>query len=476
MAKDSWLPRRYELQSGARLRSVLCTGKDWQLASTYGYTRVLLARAELVQRWIELKLLDDTVFSLLPFGQETFLALESGKRYSLFSLASGETLKNKVDALAFAAALKETRKLLEKVSFHDAIYVEQYSRLLPTWTETPPVDDETLLGLCLTGGVALPATDLRRLTNLTGWPTEDLRQIVTAAGFPVSADGSELVRHREVSDMPQGKARPAPEETVSHLRDSKVFCLPGRPKLEAFLREHVIDIVAHPERYAAMGIGFPSAIILHGPPGCGKTYAAERLVEFLGWPCYCMDSGSVGSPYIHETSKKIAELFDKAMENAPSVLIIDEMESYLTNRQASLSGGVYHVEEVSEFLRRIPEASKKKVLVIAMTNVLDMLDPAILRRGRFDHIVEVGMPTRDEVTSLVASLLENLPKDPNLDLGHLIDALTGKPLSDTAFLIHEAARITAKKGKTFVDQESINDVLNEFSERKENSSTRLGFV
>lgn len=200
----------------------------------------------------------------------------------------------------------------------------------------------------------------------------------------------------------------------------------------------------------------------------------ERLVEFIDWPSYSIDSNSVGSPYIHETSKKISEIFDKAIDSAPSVVVIDEMESFLTHRRSGASSGLHHVEEVAEFLRRIPEAIKNKVLIIAMTNVIDMIDPAILRRGRFDHIIEVGMPSRVEVASLIDSLLNKLPKGEDLKMEKILDALTGKALSDSAFIIREAARLAAKAGKTQLDQESVDAALNCLPKHREN--IRIGFV
>jgi SpoVK/Ycf46/Vps4 family AAA+-type ATPase len=101
-----------------------------------------------------------------------------------------------------------------------------------------------------------------------------------------------------------------------------------------------------------MGIDFPSAIVLHGPPGCGKTFAVERLVEFLDWPSFSIDSNSVGSPYIHQTSKKVSEVFEKAIDSAPSIVVIDEMESFLSERRSDNISGLHHVEEVAEFLKR----------------------------------------------------------------------------------------------------------------------------
>ena len=160
------------------------------------------------------------------------------------------------------------------------------------------------------------------------------------------------------------------------------------------------------------------------------------------------------------------------MDNAPSVIVIDEMESFLSDRQIGGTSGLYHVEEVAEFLRRIPEAIRNKVLVIAMTNLIDMIDPAILRRGRFDHIIEVGMPSRIEVGSLLDSLLDKLPKAKDLNMETILDALTGKALSDSAFVVREAARLAAKAGKSQIDQESLNAALQSLPKDKDKKSKR----
>ena len=484
MAKDLWLPKGYKLPDGSKLRSLLYSGDEWQIFDTNGSSNILLTRPELARRWTEGGFLDEDLLGEISFGTKTIRSLSSHKKYTLAPVENGKSPESKVDALAFAFALKESRKLLEDVSFHDAVYVEQYSRLLPVWTLTPHVDDEVVLGTWITGGVVISTESFRRLTNLTGWmPAGDLAEIVKAAGFTVPADAGLLVKRKPASHsktdskaaITKEAVEPEQPQSPEKPAEAKVFRLPGRPVLEGFFNEHVIDIIFNAEKYQAMGIDFPSAIVLHGPPGCGKTFAVERLVEFIDWPSYSIDSNSVGSPYIHETSRKISEVFGKAIDGAPSVIVIDEMESFLSDRRSGSSSGLHHVEEVAEFLRRIPEAIKNKVLIIAMTNMIEMIDPAILRRGRFDHIIEVGMPSREEVASLVDSLLSKLPRAEHLNMDKIFDALTGRALSDSAFVMREAARLAAKSGKTKLDQESIEAALNSLPKDQEKKSRRIGF-
>lgn len=478
MAKDLWLPQGYELADGAKVRTLRFSGEDWQVFDTDGSDCLLLAKSELVQKWNAAGLLDESLFGEIAFGGVSFQSLLSHKRYALSPVEGGKSPDSKVDAIAFSSALKGSREFSSDVAFHDAVYVEQYSRLLPTWTLTPQVNDEVVLGTWLTGGVVVSTDSFRRLRNLTGWmPAYDLIDIITAAGLVVPADAGLLAKRKPSPSQTEKKVTPAEVLIESGGEKAKpgLFSLPGRPQIEEFFNEHVIDIIFNSEKYQAMGIEFPSAIVLHGPPGCGKTFAVERLVDFIDWPSYSIDSNSVGSPFIHETSKKISEVFDKAIDGAPSVIVIDEMESFLSDRQSGGTASLHHVEEVAEFLRRIPEAIKSKVLIIAMTNLIDMIDPAILRRGRFDHIVEVGMPSRIEVTSLLASLLSELPKAEDLNMDKILDALTGKALSDSAFVVREAARLAAKAGKNKLDQVSIDNALQRFPEAIEKTRRRIGF-
>ncbi len=484
MAKDLWLPKGYEIAGGLRIHSLLFSGDDWQIFQVHGSGSILITYPELAKKWSDKGFIENSLMREIQFGVASYRILTCHREYMLAPVKDAKPPDSKVDAVAFSIALRESRKISKDVSFHDAIYVEQYSRLLPTWPLTTYVDDDVVLGTWITGGVAISTKSFRRLSNLIGWMTlSDVAEVIAEAGFQISADMRLLVKRKtaikhhleEHTDFPESVAQSEQPEPADKESGARTFSLPGRPHLEEFFNEHVIDIIFNAEKYEALGIEFPSAIVLQGPPGCGKTFAVERLVEFINWPSFSIDSNSVGSPYIHETSKKISEIFDKALDASPSVIIIDEMESFLSDRRAGGGSGLHHVEEVAEFLRRIPEAINNKVLIIAMTNLIELIDPAILRRGRFDHIIEVGMPSRTEVKALLDCLLGKIPIADDIDLSPLLEVLTDKPLSDAAFVVREAARLTAKAGKSQIDQNCITNALASLPKDKEKKGRGVGF-
>ena len=115
------------------------------------------------------------------------------------------------------------------------------------------------------------------------------------------------------------------------------------------------------------------------------------------------------------------------------------------------------------------------MLVVAMTNMIDMIDPAILRRGRFDHVVEVEMPSRDEIKTLLLSLLAKLPVEPDVSLESALSSLCGAPLSDIAFLVRESARLAAKAGKARIDQQSFDDALDRVHRAERKTRPQIGF-
>jgi cell division protease FtsH len=475
MAVDAWLPVGYKLPNGAESRVTLLEGSGWQIVETQGRSRALVVEHDLGRRWIDSGLLTPGLLAPFAFGDRKLFSLSGGRDAMLCSVCDSRSPNTLNEALAFALALKATRDIDKESPLQDAIYVQRFSRLLPSHSISARVEDDVVFGCWLTGGATVSVKSSRRLRHMLSWMSAtQLTEVLRAGGFDIpdrtiDQPGSSTV------ESSTGQVDQLGAASAAKARRAGSFELPGRPELEAFFNEHIIDIVNNRDRYKAFGIPFPSSVVLHGPPGCGKTFAVERLVDFLGWPQFTVEASTVASPYIHETSRKVAEVFDKAMKSAPSVLVIDEMDAFLADRE--MGSGHHRVEEVAEFLRRIPEATANEVLIVAMTNRLDLIDPAILRRGRFDHVVKVDYASAYEVQSLLEKLLAAIPKDDDVDPGLFARELAGRPLSDVAFVIREGSRLAARSGKDRLDQNSLVAAMKSVPSREpENDSPRrIGF-
>ena len=473
---ENWLPIGFSLSESRKLKKTIQEGNGWQIIEVTG-GQGLLVNSSIHEKWIELRLIDSNTFKPIEFGQDNYHFFFCEIEYTLTEIEYGKSPRTKNDAIAFAQSLRESRKICKEVSFRDSIYLESISRLLPTFTLTNPIPDDVILGYWLTGGLSISVNSFRKLKQVITWLNdEDLIQVINNAYI---FDGESLNNGIKAFDTKVHRnAITVMENLVSKqtIEAKENFLLAGRLELTKFFNDHIIDIIKNENRYKLLGIDFPSAVILFGPPGSGKTFAVEKLTDFLGWPMYSIDASSIGSPYIHETSKKIAALFDKAIDNAPSVLVIDEMDAFLSNRDNDF--GQHRIEEVAEFLRIIPKAVENKVLIIGMTNRIDVIDPAILRRGRFDHLIKVDFASSEEIFDMMFASLEKIPKEDGIKLDYISEKLQGRPLSDASFLIREAARLAAKSGKDYVDQESLNLAFQEITavDDKVKLPNKIGFL
>jgi Cdc6-like AAA superfamily ATPase len=454
MPIDPWLPRGFSPIAGLVLQRCVVAESEWQFYDSVTDGRVLVVQASLAKKWISQLLLSPEQVPSFEFGASCFAYIVGGRRYRLEAVDSAESPDDFSECQAFLAAIAGSRKANPQVGHHHAIYLERLSRLLPCYTPAQKTDDAPIAGYWITGGVNVSLTSTRRMRALAPWLSKgQLDSLASALCVP------------RVEITPEADKEVVASDQKSPIRDAgngtllaTDFSLPGRPYLESFFNEHVIDLIRNEERYKSLGIEFPGAVLLHGPPGCGKTFAVEKLVEYLDWPCFSIDSSSIGSPYIHETGKKIAEAFEQASKMSPAIVVIDEIDAFLAARDG-LASGQHRVEEVAEFLRSIPKAAENRVLVIGMTNRLDSLDPAVVRRGRFDHIIEVDMPTEQEVFSLLSAKIAELPCEADIDIPTLAKNLAGRPLSDLGFIVRESCRLAARAGLSSVSNAHLRAAL-----------------
>ncbi|MDO4818160.1 MAG: ATP-binding protein [Akkermansia sp.] len=256
------------------------------------------------------------------------------------------------------------------------------------------------------------------------------------------------------------------------------FRLRGREELEKFLNEQVVDIVNRHAEYSRFGVHFPKGFILEGKPGCGKTFAVERLAEHLKWHVVRIDSGSIGSSFIHATARKIQEKFQEAAEKAPSIVIIDEMEAFTRNR-ANLPGHNTHsAEEVDSFLQCLQTAAERRILVAGMTNHIETIDPAILRTGRLGAHIKVDMPSLQEVEDVLAYALAKLPHA-EFDLHPHAERLLDHPLSDVTHAVDESGMNAARAGHERIEEEDLAHAIDEMLRRQsaeKPGERRFGFA
>ena len=452
--------RGRKIFSGGVVQAARAESDEWGIYTTFADDKLLVVKKKLLSCWEDCGLLAEDIFTRLD-DDENLYYIVALPDYPLYCIKDAPPPTTFNEALYFAEALEESRLLAGKNITEDALYFAELSRLLPTYENSEPLPAELVLGKWLTGGINISTNDFAKLHGATAWlSAAELTSVIKAAGL--------------APDLTEKNEKDLPSQNCGEKISKLPFVLPGRAELTRFFNDYIIDVIKKPELYARMGIDFPGAVLLCGAPGTGKTYAAKELVRYLGWHDFYIDSGTIGSRYIHETSKKTADIFAEAADNAPSVIIIDEMEAFLSHRSAS-GDHIHHTEEVGEFLRMLQSAKEKRVLVIAMTNLLDSIDSAVKRKGRFDHIIEVNLPDENEVAELLRHLTKKLPMAKDADIPTLATKLAGHSMADIDFAVKEAGRRTAKAGRAYIDGATFGEVVEELKE-KANGERVVGFI
>lgn len=460
--------RGSKILNDTKVIELIHNAENYCIYKIEGISYAVYISEELYDTW---KKLDEDVAdfcnSRIIKHEEGYLYV-SAPGYKLYTPIFGPYPEDQEEAMDFARALKVFCDKYPRNIYPNLLYDEKLNLMLPLYTKDETAETASeILGKWLSDGIPVDAINTEKVQVLCQWlEKEDIEEIILAAGIKFDKNNSSsLEKHVENCKT----------EEVNSVSYDEEFQLQGREELTKFFNEQIIDYLRNKEDYNRMGISSLPATLLYGRPGSGKTYAVQQLATYLKLPCFEINSSSVASPYIHDTSKKISEMFSKAIEAAPSILIIDEMEAYLTSRSADSQS--HRVEEVDEFLRNIPKAIESQVIIFAMTNHIDMIDKAVLRKGRFDQIIEVGMPTKKEVLSVLTDSLNKLPCEDNIDLDQYAEILNGRPMSDVAFVIREASRIAVRNRSKVIKDEYIDVVVKELISKKKDKQEqrKIGF-
>jgi transitional endoplasmic reticulum ATPase len=233
----------------------------------------------------------------------------------------------------------------------------------------------------------------------------------------------------------------------------------GMQELKDTIQLDVIDALKDPEGYSEYDLTIPNGMLLYGPPGCGKTFFAERLAEEIGYSFYHLKPSDLQSKYVNASQENVKNLFDEARSTAPSIIFLDELESVVPNRSNT---NVSHMNAavVNEFLVQMNNCGKDGVFVIGATNLPSAIDPAIMRAGRLDKKVYLPVPDGEARGSLFKLYLSKRPTDLGLDYD-LLSSLTEDYASiDIKLICDEAAR-QAKKSKIRISLEHIKQTINQ---------------
>lgn len=225
--------------------------------------------------------------------------------------------------------------------------------------------------------------------------------------------------------------------------------------------EELVEFLKAPKKFTELGARIPKGVLLVGPPGTGKTLLAKAVAGEAGVPFFSISGSDFVEMFVGVGASRVRDLFEQAKKNAPSIVFIDEIDAVGRRRGAGLGGG--HDEREQTLNQLLVEMDgfgiNESVIIIAATNRADILDPALLRPGRFDRQVYVGRPDVKGREAILRVHAKGKPMASEVDLKVVAQTTAGFTGADLANLLNEAALLTARDGKKKIDMEEIQKTL-----------------
>jgi cell division protease FtsH len=237
----------------------------------------------------------------------------------------------------------------------------------------------------------------------------------------------------------------------------------------------VIDFLKNPDKYTRIGAKIPKGVLLVGPPGTGKTLLARAVAGEAGVPFFSMSASGFMEMFVGVGASRVRNLFEDARRAAPCIVFVDELDSIGRRRGAGIGGGHDEREQtLNQILSEMDGFEKDtQVIVLAATNRPDILDPALLRPGRFDRQVMIGLPTVKEREAILKVHLRNKPVDANVDVRKVGEGAAGFSGADLQNLANEAALIAARRGSSLISQADFDVAMDKITMGLERSSLVL---
>jgi cell division protease FtsH len=225
--------------------------------------------------------------------------------------------------------------------------------------------------------------------------------------------------------------------------------------------QEIVDFLKSPEKFQRLGGRIPKGVLLMGPPGSGKTLLARAVAGEAGVPFYSISGSEFIQMFVGVGASRVRDMFKTAKENSPCILFIDEIDAVGRVRGAGLGGG--HDEREQTLNQILTETDgfspSESVIVLAATNRPDVLDPALLRPGRFDRHVTVDRPTRKGRLEILKVHIRNVPLAADADLDKIARSTVGMSGADLANLVNEAALLATRENKNAVDNKDLDAAL-----------------